>query len=57
MYYQTPASLKVDVKDLFDEEVCRGHCHCFTVIPQGPKYLYGAKYGFCSSNFPHGSGK
>ena len=25
--------------------------------PKGPKYLYGTKYGFCSSNFPHGLGK
>ena len=25
--------------------------------PKGPKYLYGAKYGFCSSNFPYGLGK
>ena len=23
-------------------------------IPKGPKYLYGTKYGFCSSNFPYG---
>ena len=22
-----------------------------------PKYLYGTKYGFCSSNFPYGLGK
>ena len=26
-------------------------------IPKGPKYLYGIKYGFCSSNFPYGLGK
>ena len=25
--------------------------------PKGPKYLYGTKYGFCSSNFPYGLGK
>ena len=25
--------------------------------PKGPKYLYGRKYGFCSSNFPYGLGK
>ena len=25
--------------------------------PKGPKYLYGTKYGFCSSNFPHGLGE
>ena len=25
--------------------------------PKGPKYLYGAKYGFCSINCPHGLGK
>ena len=28
-----------------------------TQIPKGPKYLYGTKYGFCSSNFPYGLGK
>ena len=27
------------------------------VIPKGPKYLYGTKSGFCSSNFPYGLGK
>ena len=26
-------------------------------VPKGPKYLYGTKYGFCSSNFPYGLGK
>ena len=26
-------------------------------LPKGPKYLYGTKYGFCSSNFPYGLGK
>ena len=26
-------------------------------LAEGPKYLYGTKYGFCSSNFPYGSGK
>ena len=25
--------------------------------PKGPKYLFGAKYGFCSSNFPYDLGK
>ena len=25
--------------------------------PKGPKYLYGTKYGFCSSNFPCGLAK
>ena len=25
--------------------------------PKGPKYLYGTKYGFCSSTFPYGLGK
>ena len=25
--------------------------------PKGPKYLYGTKYGLCSSNFPFGLGK
>ena len=25
--------------------------------PKGPKYLYGTKYGFCSSNFPYSLGK
>ena len=25
--------------------------------PKDPKYLYGTKYGFCSSNFPYGLGK
>ena len=25
--------------------------------PKGPKYFYGTKYGFCSSNFPYGLGK
>ena len=25
--------------------------------PKGPKYLYGTKYGFCSSNFSYGLGK
>ena len=25
--------------------------------PKGPKYLYGTKYGFCSSNFPYGLSK
>ena len=24
---------------------------------KGPKYQYGTKYGFCSSNFPYGLGK
>ena len=27
------------------------------VIPKGPKYQYGTKYGFCNSNFPYGLGK
>ena len=27
------------------------------LFPKGPKYLYGRKYGFCSSNFPYGLGK
>ena len=27
------------------------------LYPKGPKYQYGTKYGFCSSNFPHGLGK
>ena len=27
------------------------------LFPKGPKYLYGTKYGFCSSNFPYGLGK
>ena len=26
-------------------------------FPKGPKYLYGTKYGFCSSFFPYGLGK
>ena len=26
-------------------------------FPKGPKYLYGTKYDFCSSNFPYGLGK
>ena len=26
-------------------------------LPKGPKYLYGTKYGFCSSNFHYGLGK
>ena len=26
-------------------------------LPKGPKYLYGTKYGFCSSDFPYGLGK
>ena len=26
-------------------------------VPEGPKYLYGTRYGFCSSNFPYGLGK
>ena len=26
-------------------------------LPKGPKYLYGTKYGSCSSNFPYGLGK
>ena len=25
--------------------------------PEGPKYQYGTKYGFCSCNFPYGLGK
>ena len=25
--------------------------------PKGPKYRYGTKYGFSSSNFPYGLGK
>ena len=25
--------------------------------PKGPKYLYGTKYGLCSSKFPYGLGK
>ena len=29
----------------------------FIRVPKGPKYLYGTKYGFCSSNFPYGLGK
>ena len=27
------------------------------LFPKGPKYQYGTKYGFCSSNFPYGLGK
>ena len=27
------------------------------IHPKGPKYLYGTKYGVCSSNFPYGLGK
>ena len=27
------------------------------IYPKGPKYLYGTKYGFCSSSFPYGLGK
>ena len=27
------------------------------LYPKGPKYLYGTKYGFLSSNFPYGLGK
>ena len=27
------------------------------LFPKGPKYLYGTKYGFCSSNFLYGLGK
>ena len=27
------------------------------ITPKGPKYLYGTKYGFCSSDFPYGLGK
>ena len=30
---------------------------CSQLIPKGPKYLHGTKYGFCSSNFPYGLGK
>ena len=30
------------------------HQRCF---PKGPKYLYGTKYGFCSSNSPYGLSK
>ena len=32
-------------------------CQSASLIPKGPKYLYGTKYGFCSSNFPYGLGK
>ena len=28
-----------------------------STYPKGLKYLYGRKYGFCSSNFPYGLGK
>ena len=30
---------------------------CAFQFPKGPKYLYGTKYGLCSSNFPYGLGK
>ena len=30
---------------------------CRVSYPKGPKYLYGTKYGFCSSDFPYGLGK
>ena len=34
------------------------HRKCFSRrYPKGPKYLYGTKYGFCSSKFPYGLGK
>ena len=32
-------------------------CYNMGIYPKGPKYLYGKKYGFCSSNFPYGLGK
>ena len=27
------------------------------LVPKGPKYLYGTRYGFCSGNVPYGLGK
>ena len=42
-------------------EGCRRECKhskaTLVTTPKGPKYLYGTKYGFCSSNFPYGLGK
>ena len=32
-----------------------GRLFCL-VFPKGPKYLYGTKYAFSSSNFPYGLG-
>ena len=35
----------------------RTELSALTPNPKGPKYLYGTKYGFCSSDFPYGLGK